>query len=892
MRILDIGPDFDGGIGPIGPGPGPGVPTTVGSGDPGIAAAAVAQSSLIQIGQAISGAAVPWAYGPCRVRGNEFINFQLADKSRLILHVFAEGPWDGADRLWVNRKLYSPTDPSIHFHPGIDGTIGAGLAATSTGGDQGADAFWALMPAGYQPVTLSRKAYVFVHVQPDPQAPDSSVDIVGDFRTLQVRQFDGSGNQTTFAYSTNIAWWILDAILRTHLNPEWLVSEAAAAGGDLSADQKARINWPSFATSAAWCDSVLANGQKRFEGGLAFPQTVGLQQALDQMCTLSQTYIDEVDGKICLFPDQARASTFILTSDHITAGTFQASKAQLRGVPNRFIATFSDLKPQKQAVIDTTANSGLTRTANVLTVQVPAGQTHPFLVNDNVDIVDPDNPAFAGTIVVTAVPDNRHFSGAQIGANGVSGGGYCGTTESRFAQRTFVVDHEQHQNSKGQRGINLSPRFKRIPITLDLGNNTMERVQRILNFVKARNLGLDQTPYAAPFQVNVQATWYAVDVNGNQLIAQVPGDVLTVDPTISEEFAGDYEIMKIQFNRPDVSSSDGASGQSSEAPTIDLTLKQYLPGAFGDTSDSAQSLIANMVRLGLTPVETVDGAGNLLVSLGKTVDDATSLRFAVAGVDAARKALIDFASAHNNKNVDNVGDGATFGRPLLARLNAGKPWIDFAEAIHLNKILDNIADGGTWGRTLLARLSAGKPWIDFAEGIHNNKHLGNVGNEPGSGRCAWDTSTQKSAAVDTNGNLKLKNIAQATGVSGTVSTTTASMTDVPDMSVTFTASGNKIQILAAITVAMTATPPYSATDRCQAQMRITIGGGGVGIITQQDLAVDSGIGTVTLINIYETTTVAGVSLTIKMQWLVAALTSPDTLIRVGNASILQVTELG
>src|SRR6185437_1404638 len=58
----------------------------------------------------------------------------------------------------------------------------------------------------------------------------------------------------------------------------------------------------------------------------------------------------------------------------------------------------------------------------------------------------------------------------------------------------------------------------------------------------------------------------------------------------------------------------------------------------------------------------------------------------------------DFTRAYLNKQLDNIPDGSTFGRPLLSRLSSGKPLIDFSEGIHLNKVLDNIGDGTQYMR--------------------------------------------------------------------------------------------------------------------------------------------------------------------------------------------------
>jgi hypothetical protein len=98
--------------------------------------------------------------------------------------------------------------------------------------------------------------------------------------------------------------------------------------------------------------------------------------------------------------------------------------------------------------------------------------------------------------------------------------------------------------------------------------------------------------------------------------------------------------------------------------------------------------------------------------------------YGISDIDGNRRALIDFAISHYNKHIDNLADGSTYGRPLLARLNSGKPW------------------------------------IDFSEGIHSGKHLGNMPDD-GTNRCAWGTSAQKNAAVDSSGNLLLKNLQKA-----------------------------------------------------------------------------------------------------------------------------------
>jgi hypothetical protein len=565
--------------------------------------------NLAQAANAQLGVNLPLAYGYNRARGNEIINQQLTGKNRVSFRILGEGEWDGIERLWINSKLVNQADATlVHFHPGIDGVLGAGLAATSTGGDQGVDAFFSLLPANFLPETFSRKAYLALNVPPDPSAPSATLDVIGDFRCCKVRQFDASGNQTAYSFSTNGAWQALDAILRSYLKPEWNPSAAAAAGGDLTAAEKARISFPDVFAAAQACDFLLSLGQKRFSSSVAFVSQISLADALTQMCNISQLFVEEVAGKIYIRADQQRNSTFRLTTDHILAGKMSFDKKDLHAAKNRIICNYRDVNPQDSADIDTPANNGLVRAANVVTVKTKA--VHPYLVGDSVHVLPPldgsvHDTSFDGLQLVASVPSTTTWTYAQVAANATSGNGYTGTPESRFAQRSLQVDHENHQKSIGQRGLNLSSAFRVSPVTIDLGNTTEEQVKRTATFMKNRMLGLDQTPYLAPFAGTLSCYMDAVDVNGNSLIKQICGDIITVDATVSEEFQGDYEIKQMGYNIPGVG---GDNGQSN-APTIDLTLLQYLSAAISDGIFLAQPISASVPRNGLPPSSILDLAG-------------------------------------------------------------------------------------------------------------------------------------------------------------------------------------------------------------------------------------------------------------------------------------------
>jgi hypothetical protein len=101
----------------------------------------------------------------------------------------------------------------------------------------------------------------------------------------------------------------------------------------------------------------------------------------------------------------------------------------------------------------------------------------------------------------------------------------------------------------------------------------------------------------------------AVDASNRALISQLCGDIITVDATVSEEYQTDYEIMKMAYLVPpaDGSNSSGSNAQSNGA-TVELTLLQYLPAAFSDTSLLSQAIRASIPGA-LVPIAQVDSLG-------------------------------------------------------------------------------------------------------------------------------------------------------------------------------------------------------------------------------------------------------------------------------------------
>jgi hypothetical protein len=159
---------------------------------------------------------------------------------------------------------------------------------------------------------------------------------------------------------------------------------------------------------------------------------------------------------------------------------------------------------------------------------------------------------------------------------------------TRFAISSLPVDHEAHQRAVGARGPGLSIIPKVTELAVDLGVNTSERAWRILGSQLLRQLGPDvdaNTPYNAPFS----AEWTGFEDSA----AVEPGDIVTIDPSISEEFGGkQIEVLETDEN------PDGTRG---------IIGLEYMPNSFLDVAPVQQTLEAPLPGTGV-PVPA--GPGN------------------------------------------------------------------------------------------------------------------------------------------------------------------------------------------------------------------------------------------------------------------------------------------
>lgn len=497
---------------------------------------------------------------------------------------------------------YAPTDPRLltdpvplgatgflHFHPGVATPFAATLDAASTGGDQLVDALWSLFPASLPRLTFSQYAYIAMQVPFDAGAPSAELTWMGDFRARKCRIFDGVG-QIGYKWTTNPAWVFIDMGVRSIFRPE------APPGAELTAAEMARFDLPSFYDFSQYSDEILLNGRKRWEVSLVIAQRTQLAQAWAQVNLMSRSYWREVRGKIQLRGDNPRSSFFAVTSSHLAAGSFQASKTNLRGAGNYWVGNFRDLNLARIADISSVERSALTGEMTVTT-----NNDHGLLVSDQVELVADesaqwdaallDSPwvTFAWLPVIT-VPSANSFTLAQSGPTGSGIGGYVGSVEGRFTQRAPTFSHQQHQISIGTVGVRMPRRPKRNTVTLDFGNCTQQQVTRLLKFYSASQLGVDQVPYHAPFTGKMSVSLDSINSDGVRLRDSKPGDMITLDHSVREGYSAKYQVMETDLNP--FGSAGGSSASSSSAEgSILLTLAAAPPdSAYTDDPDPDQSM--------------------------------------------------------------------------------------------------------------------------------------------------------------------------------------------------------------------------------------------------------------------------------------------------------------
>jgi hypothetical protein len=610
-----------------------------------------------------TGTPIPITYGFAWVTGKRHAYYTLQntgsswmDYSRAGIWLLGHGEWDGPIELWINDNLvlvggganaasfgaactqpgydiaenYGDTfhgqnwvmgidkngngqfNPLVfNFHRGCDSTIGAGFTPRSNGPDQETDILWSLFPSALQPLNFSRIAYYTIlrkqaiEFQANNHRDDPSqwTDIAPIVlcRSLRCRLFDDQGNQTGYAFTTNPIWHFIDLTLRRKILPDYGLD--LNAGPDLlSSAIQNRFDWGPLFTAAQYCDEILSNSRRRFEGNYSFSQQTSLQACQEQILLNCRAFMTEYAGKIGVNIDMPRPSVFTFSRSHILPGSWQADDLSLHKGGNRYIATFRDLLvPQCSEIQSITVGSSPSRP--LVTTKAP----HPFEDGDRIAIGGTGTP-YDGVQQVYSVPAVQNVGtseeidpttfylvepGSQVPSS-VGAVGGIGLLYSRFKERTPEFWHKTNMLARGAVGLGIPRQREKVKQTLDFATTTWDQASRLTCYERDRLLGIDQTPYVTPPSVKLRTSMFAKDVYGNMVCAVRPGDHVTIDSTASFTYQGEFEVLEPLTVAPPTVESSGTDGSIARKPSdssgeIEFVLGPYNEAVMYDTSDPTQA---------------------------------------------------------------------------------------------------------------------------------------------------------------------------------------------------------------------------------------------------------------------------------------------------------------
>ena len=404
--------------------------------------------------------------------------------------------------------------------------------------------------------------------------------------------FDDGGNQTGYAFTTNPAWHIVDAILSRKIKPDYNI-DLANGPTPLTTYETARFDWESIVESAQYFDALLANGRRRFTGNYCFTSTATLNAILEQMLLCCRSHMHEYAGKIYLICDQPRASTFIISRNNMNS--LEESDQALHTSGNRFIGTFRDLLVPAAATIASIVGGK----NPVVTTQ----QGHPFEAGDNI-VIGGEGVPYDGYWTVFSTPTQTadeiaandpvlSFTltgkGSNYATNGPAGG-TVGLVYSRFKERAPCFDHAGAQLARGAVGLGIPRQRKYITQKMDLSVLTYDQAARVMMYERDRVLAPDVTPYISPVGLTVNLPLFAADANNVPVLSQKPGDLLTLDSTANVPYAGNYEFMGATITPCRAGAGSGMSiGKSGlhSSGEISIELDCYNPTIFYDSSSDA-----------------------------------------------------------------------------------------------------------------------------------------------------------------------------------------------------------------------------------------------------------------------------------------------------------------
>jgi len=566
----------------------------------------------------------------------------------------------------------TPTLSAFNFHSGCDAPLT--MASTSSQVGQGYDPLWEYLGDLVTPLCFSRHAYYAIAWTPAGSG-GGTLSPVLDLRGMKCRLFyaDGAtvfpgfsapppyGTQTGYAFTTNPIWHFVDLWLRRSIKPEYAI-DPVNGPDKLTAAEAALFNWPSILAAAQYCDQAInitaqnPAGTPRFQGSYVFAAGSTLAAMLEQVLLSCRGYWFQYAGQIYVFVDQPRPSTCLITAEALAPGSIQIDDTIVNQNANRYMGQFLETGLPAVSQIATVS---VDSTGEILTVTTV--NTNPCAVNDLISIGGVENPLFNLNLIVSMIPastnsleDNQFTCGLDPGAiapDTTSTGGSIGYIQSRFSQRNPEINHVQHQLCQGQilPPSTTGTRLKRIKVNYDFASGTYDQSMRLLAYEVYRDLGLDQSPYLPPWKIalNLWSEWVdkSQDTTAGQtnpaawraLKAQMVGDVITLDPSIFFEFAGDYEIMQrtLNFMQQEVEDSTGGgfiqpvtrsgamnNGTDQNSGVLQLVLRTFNRSAviFTDVSPAANASFATVPgQLPYAGTSPGSGSGTNVISFNFTI---------------------------------------------------------------------------------------------------------------------------------------------------------------------------------------------------------------------------------------------------------------------------------
>lgn len=725
----------------------------------------------------------PLCYGYVWVTGKRAAYYQLQDTghsnidyTRAGIWLLGEGEWDGCNELWSNDVLVWRGDTAIastaqgynwikaldnanqpimfNFHAGTDATIGSGFTPSSYGPDQGLDVIWKVMPPAINPLHYSRVAYYAlmrkqpVENQTNTHQNDATqwtdISPIGLWRAMKCRLFDANGAMTAYAFTTNPVWHWVDVRLRRKIFPEYNLSISNGID-DLSTGARACFDWTRIYSAAQYCDEILANGRRRFQGSYSFATATSLQAIEAQIAKVCRGYYTAYAGACALNIDRPRSVVFTFKREHLLPGSFSGTEQTPHTAANRIIGKFRDvLVPQCSEI------QSITCTANgrpILTTKEP----HPFAAGDYMacggtdttydgewqvhSVPDVINPGTTSAIYPSTMTLERKGSNYPASVGAVGG---IGLLYSRFAERTPLFRHKANSLARGAVAIGVPRQQNPVKDTIDLATSTYDQAARISNYELARSLGIDtlgadgqmSSSYVVPKSVRISVSQFIKDDAGNLACAVEPGDRVRIDDSVSVPYAGDYEVLDPKTVRPitaEVGSSDGKLSvhPSSRGGEIDFTLGEYNESYMFDASDDAQAGYPSVPgsdpgnETNYTGIDLADG-GTFVFFTG-VADSATQFQLPSTGFSVAN--MLAWASAagtnvqyHSAHTIRLCDASATRQLTLTYSDNEGRTWtgaVGYAAVAWLDSAVPVTAGGMSW---IVLTLLGGEQ-IAFGQGI-------------------------------------------------------------------------------------------------------------------------------------------------------------------------------